>query len=61
MAGDPVFELYTRTAPEQLWRALTDGSTAPLRAARKQTRTHSDLDSGLKTLPETGEPLVLSA
>lgn len=145
MAGDHQFELYIRTTPEELWRALTDGSLtphyyygipvestwevgapyryatpagslvegeilaaepslrlettfraafqpgmsamspsrvgwaiAPLGTACKLTLTHCDLDpasphaqailagwavilSGLKTLLETGEPLMLSA
>lgn len=145
MAGDHVFESYIRTTPEELWRALTDGSLTtqyyygipvestwevgapyryatpagslvegevlateapfrlettfraafqpgmaemptsrvswaitPLGTACKLTLTHSDLDpaspfgpailggwtvilSGLKTLLETGEPLVLNA
>jgi uncharacterized protein YndB with AHSA1/START domain len=29
MAGNHVFESYIRTTPDELWRALTDGSITP--------------------------------
>jgi uncharacterized protein YndB with AHSA1/START domain len=29
MTGEHVFESYIRTTPEELWRALTDGSVTP--------------------------------